>query len=82
MEGNTIREARLALGGVAHKPWRVPEAEALLAGVQLTDEVGRQVAAKMLAGASAYRDNQFKLELAQRAVVRALRNAAESREAV
>ncbi|MRV73330.1 xanthine dehydrogenase family protein subunit M [Duganella sp. FT92W] len=80
MDGGTIRAARIALGGVAHKPWRVPEAEALLAGVQLTDEVGRQVAANLLAGASAYPDNQFKLELAQRAVVRALRNAAESRE--
>ena len=81
MDGNTIREARVALGGVAHKPWRVPEAEALLNDLQLTDEAGRQVAATLLAGASAYRDNQFKVELAQRAVVRALRNAAETREA-
>ncbi|GAB2849285.1 xanthine dehydrogenase family protein subunit M [Pseudoduganella ginsengisoli] len=81
MDGNTISHARVALGGVAHKPWRVPAAEALLTGVQLTDDVGRQVAAAMLAGASAYRDNQFKVELAQRAVVRALRNAAEGREA-
>lgn len=78
MEGRIVRQARVALGGVAHKPWRVPEAETMLQGVPLSDEVSRQAAARMLAGANAYRDNQFKLELAQRAIVRALHEAAES----
>ncbi|SFU89234.1 FAD binding domain-containing protein [Pseudoduganella namucuonensis] len=80
MEGRVVRQARVALGGVAHKPWRVPEAEAMLQGVPPSDEVSRQAAARMLAGANGYRDNQFKIELAQRAIVRAVREAAESAE--
>ena len=75
-DGARVRQARVALGGVAHKPWRVPAAEALLAGQPLSDERSRQCAALMLDGARAYRDNQFKIELAQRAIVRALRLAA------
>ena len=75
-DGPRVRQARIALGGVAHKPWRLPAAEALLAGQPLSDERCRQCAAQLLAGAKGYRDNQFKIELAQRAVVRALNQAA------
>jgi xanthine dehydrogenase YagS FAD-binding subunit len=75
-DGPRVRQARIALGGVAHKPWRVPAAEALLAGQPLSDERCRQCAAQLLAGAKGYRGNQFKIELAQRAVVRALNQAA------
>ncbi len=78
MEGGVVRQARIALGGVAHKPWRVLRAEALLAGQPLEDERMRQAAALLLDGAKPFRDNRFKIELAQRAIVRALRMAGES----
>jgi xanthine dehydrogenase YagS FAD-binding subunit len=77
MENGVVRKARIALGGVAHKPWRVPAAEAVLAGQPLTDERCRQAASVLTAGAHGYKDNRFKIELAQRAVVRALRTAGE-----
>jgi xanthine dehydrogenase YagS FAD-binding subunit len=72
-----IRQARIALGGVAHKPWRVPEAEALLVGFALDDARSAQAAARVLDGAQAFKDNGFKIKLAQRAIVRALREAGE-----
>jgi xanthine dehydrogenase YagS FAD-binding subunit len=73
-----VRQARIALGGVAHKPWRVPAAEAMLAGQPLDDARSAQAAATLLAGAQGFADNGFKIKLAQRAVVRALREAGES----
>lgn len=78
MDGNVIRQARIALGGVAHKPWRVPEAEALLQGQPLDDERSRQAAMRLLQGAQPLPENRYKVEMAQRAVVRALRIAGES----
>jgi xanthine dehydrogenase YagS FAD-binding subunit len=75
MDRDTIRTARIALGGVAHKPWRVPRAEALLGGQAATDENFRRVAEAYLHGANGYRHNAFKIELAKRAIVRALREA-------
>ncbi|QCR21432.1 xanthine dehydrogenase family protein subunit M [Pontibacter sp. SGAir0037] len=75
MEGDTIKEARIALGGVAHKPWRVPEGEALLQGQQPVAENFRKVAEAYLQGAKGYGDNDFKIELAKRAIVRALEQA-------
>ena len=75
--GGTVRQARIALGGVAHKPWRVPAAEALLVGQPLSAERSRAAAAQLMAGARAYADNGYKIELAQRAVVRALHDAGE-----
>jgi len=72
-----VRQARIALGGVAHKPWRLPAAERLLAGQPLDDARSQQAAALLLAGAQGFKDNGFKIKLAQRAVVRALREAAE-----
>jgi xanthine dehydrogenase YagS FAD-binding subunit len=76
MAGDTIREARVALGGVAHKPWRIPAAEALLAGQPPRRESFRQTAEALLSGAKGFGYNDFKIELAQRAVVRALSLAA------
>ena len=72
MDGTTIRTARIALGGVAHKPWRVPDAEALLEGQHASEENFRRVADAYLAGARGYAHNTFKIELAKRAIVRAL----------
>jgi xanthine dehydrogenase YagS FAD-binding subunit len=71
-----IREARIALGGVAHKPWRVPSAERSLQGQKPGDAAYTAVARKILAGARGYSDNAFKIPLAERAIVRALNTAA------
>jgi xanthine dehydrogenase YagS FAD-binding subunit len=77
MDGDTIRQARIALGGVAHKPWRKPEAEALLTGQPATKESFRQVAEALVQGAKGYSSNTFKIELAKRAIVRALQMAVD-----
>ncbi|WP_434384436.1 FAD binding domain-containing protein [Melittangium boletus] len=76
LDGDTIRQARIALGGVAHKPWRSPEAEALLVGKPATREHFQTVADALLQGARGHGDNTFKIELARRAIVRALSRAA------
>jgi xanthine dehydrogenase YagS FAD-binding subunit len=71
-----IRQARLALGGVAHKPWRVPEAERALVGQRPEAGAFARAADALLHGARPYRDNAFKVELARRSVVRALATTA------
>jgi xanthine dehydrogenase YagS FAD-binding subunit len=76
-EGGGVTDARIALGGVAHRPWRVPAAEALLRGAAPSRDLFRQVAERILEGAVGQGANDFKIELAQRAIVRALRQAAE-----
>ena len=76
MDGNTIRQARFALGGVAHKPWRDPSAEAVLNGQAASPEVFRRAADTLLRDAKGYAHNTFKIELARRAMVRALTQAA------
>jgi xanthine dehydrogenase YagS FAD-binding subunit len=76
MDGDRIAEARIALGGVAHKPWRSPEAEALLRGQAASAEAFSAAADRLLAGAEGYGGNDFKIELARRAVIRALGQAA------
>ncbi|HVI29573.1 xanthine dehydrogenase family protein subunit M [Hansschlegelia sp.] len=76
MDGGSIREARIALGGVAHKPWRVPEAEALLGGQEPSRELFGAAAERLLQGAQGQGENDFKIELARRAVIRALGQAA------
>ena len=79
MSGGTVRQARIALGGVAHKPWRVPAAEALLAGQPLDDARLKRAAALLLQGAQGFKDNSFKIKLAQNAIVRALKESAKMR---
>jgi xanthine dehydrogenase YagS FAD-binding subunit len=76
MEGNVIKEARLAMGGVAHKPWRLKEAEKSLAGKQATEETFRQAAEIAMHGAKAYKHNAFKLKMCPNVIVEALKNAA------
>jgi xanthine dehydrogenase YagS FAD-binding subunit len=71
-----IRKARIALGGVAPKPWRVLEAEQLLIGKEANESSYRQSAEIVVRGAKTHRYNAFKVELARRSVVRALSVAA------
>ncbi len=77
MDGDLITDARLALGGVAHKPWRDPEAENLLKGKPASDAVFHQAAEALIRGAVGYEHNSFKIQLAHKAIVRALRKAAQ-----
>jgi xanthine dehydrogenase YagS FAD-binding subunit len=72
IEGDTIAQARLALGGVATKPWRAREAERMLAGARVDGSLFRRAAEAALADAKPSGDNGFKIELARRIVVRAL----------
>jgi xanthine dehydrogenase YagS FAD-binding subunit len=74
-DNGMVRGARIALGGVAHKPWRVPAAEAVLVGSALSDASMKQTATLLTADAVGLKDNQFKIALVQRAIVRALRQA-------
>ena len=76
VEDGTIAEARLALGGVAMKPWRAREAERILAGARADASLFRRAAEAALAEAKPSGDNGFKIELARRIVVRALALAA------
>jgi xanthine dehydrogenase YagS FAD-binding subunit len=68
-----VADVRLALGGVAHKPWRATRAEAALRGGPATDEALRAAAEMELAGATPTRENAFKLPLARNTIVATLR---------
>lgn len=72
----TISAVKIALGGVAHKPWRAVEAEALLIGHTAEEAIFRKAAEAALAGAHGYAHNSFKIELAKRSIVRALSTVA------
>jgi xanthine dehydrogenase YagS FAD-binding subunit len=72
LDGGTIRDARVGLGGIATKPWRSHEAERALIGHPATPVTFRAAANAALAGARPHRDNAFKVELAKRTLVRAL----------
>ena len=76
IEGDSINDARLALGGVAHKPWRDREVEAQLCGASPTRESFARAAETLLRGARGFGHNDFKIELARRAIVRTLGQAA------
>jgi xanthine dehydrogenase YagS FAD-binding subunit len=78
MSGDIIEEARVALGGVAHKPWRNTEAEALLIGKAATRNNFQIVAETILRNAKGLEHNTFKIELSKRAIVRALTHAAQT----
>jgi xanthine dehydrogenase YagS FAD-binding subunit len=76
LEGDRIREARLALGGVAHKPWRDALAEGALRGQEANPATFRRAADVLLHDAKGFAHNAFKIDLARRAIVRALTQAA------
>ncbi|HAP46614.1 MULTISPECIES: xanthine dehydrogenase family protein subunit M [unclassified Afipia] len=77
LESGTITEARVALGGVAHKPWRDEESEASLCGREPDDAVFSAFADSVLKHARGQGQNDFKIELARRAIVRTLRQASQ-----
>ena len=77
MNGSTIKSAGLALGGVAHKPWRSLEAEKSLSGATPGPEAFKKAADLAVAGAKPYGHNAFKIELAKQSIVRALTFAAQ-----
>ena len=76
LEGDAIKEARLALGGVAHKPWRDTAAEAALRGQAATPAAFSHAADVLLRDAKGYAHNSFKIDLAHRAIIRTLTQAA------
>jgi xanthine dehydrogenase YagS FAD-binding subunit len=76
LEGGAIKEARFALGGVAHKPWRNTRAEAALRGRAASEATFVQAADLVLGEAKGFGHNTFKIDLARRAIVRALSQAA------
>ena len=77
LEGKIIKQARLALGGVAHKPWRDQGAEAALHGRTATAATFAGAADVVLRDAKGLAHNTFKIELARRCIVRALMQAAQ-----
>jgi xanthine dehydrogenase YagS FAD-binding subunit len=78
IENGTIRSVRLALGGVAPRPWRAFEAERVLSEAPATLETFRRAADAELATARGYRDNRFKIELARRTIASVLSELAAS----
>jgi xanthine dehydrogenase YagS FAD-binding subunit len=75
LDGDSIKDARLALGGVAHKPWRDLSAEAALRGRPANEATFSRAANLLLGDAKGFGHNSFKIELARRAIVRTLTQA-------
>lgn len=81
IRNGVIQQARLGLGGVAHKPWRATTAEQVLNGQRAEEAVFRRAAETAMQGAVGTEHNRFKIELGRRAIVRALTIAANGRSA-
>src|SRR4051812_3580959 len=77
MDGGRIRQARVVMGSVAHKPWRSQEAEAALSGKPVSEESFRRAAEAALKDAQPLAHNVYKVELGKRAIVRALMRASK-----
>jgi xanthine dehydrogenase YagS FAD-binding subunit len=75
MQGDTITDVRLGMGGVAHKPWRLTEAETFLKGKTASETTFRQAADLSMRNAKGYGGNNFKLKLAPNTIVEALKKA-------
>lgn len=76
IKNNVINDARLAMGGVAHKPWRLTETEEFLKGKAVSETTFRQAAELAMKGARSYGGNDFKLTLGPNAITEALTIAA------
>lgn len=79
IENGNIIDARLAMGGVAHKPWRLFEAEKMLIGQPANEESYKHAATLATQGAKAFEHNSFKLKMAPNAIVEALKKAAANK---
>ena len=77
VEGGNVQDVRIALGGVAHKPWRALKAEAALRGKPANEASFRAAAAAELAAAQPLHDNAFKVELAARTITAVLQQLAQ-----
>jgi xanthine dehydrogenase YagS FAD-binding subunit len=75
LNGDTVKQVRIALGGVATVPWRAREAEASLINQQLDETALRRAADLAFADARPREHNAFKVELGKRTLMRALRQA-------
>jgi xanthine dehydrogenase YagS FAD-binding subunit len=80
VENGAVSNVRLALGGVAPKPWRAYEAEKVLLGAAANSEAFRHAAEAELSHARGFRDNSFKIELAKRTIGSVLTELAETGE--
>ena len=77
IRNNVIEDARLAMGGVAHKPWRLQSAENFLKGKKVSEEIFREAAKLAMSGSKAYEHNAFKLKMAPAASIESLKKAAK-----
>ncbi len=75
MKGGKMNQVRLGMGGVAHKPWRLEEAENFLTGKSASEGIFREAAQLAMRGAKGYGHNNFKLKLAPNTIVEALKTA-------
>ncbi len=75
IKNGTIKEARLAMGGVAHKPWRLTEAEKALAGKPASEATFKNAAEIAMQGAKGFKYNSFKLKMAPNTIIEALKTA-------
>ena len=75
IENSTIVSASLAMGGLAHKPWRLKAVETFLKGKAASETIFKRAAVIAMEGAKAYEHNQFKLKLAPNTLVQALKTA-------
>jgi len=78
LSGGSIQHARIAFGGVGTKPWRSREAEKALEGQIASPDVFKQAAEAAMAGAKPLKYNEFKIELAKRALIRTLETTTQS----
>ena len=78
LTGSTIQDVRLAMGGVAHKPWRLTEVEQFLRGKPATEATFKAAAAVAMKGAKGYGENDFKLTLAPNTLIDALKTATKT----
>ncbi len=81
LEGGKIKDTRIALGGVAHKPWRASDAEKIILGKAPSENIFRAAAEEEMKKAKPLAHNKFKVELTKRAIVRALLNALNAKQA-
>lgn len=75
IKNGTIKEARLAMGGVAHKPWRLTEAEKALVGKPASEATFKNAAEIAMQGAKGFKYNSFKLKMAPNIIIQALKTA-------